>query len=115
MANPWPPIPSAYIHDAADVAKCARTWKSGLRIGAKKIPPTARHLAPITAEGCDTPIKIELSVEGWHLVGTLCGKLGITPGQWLVACAAYNAAFEESQIEAQLAALEEIDGATPAA
>ena len=108
-------IPSAYIHDADDVGKRARNWKSGCRIGAMQTPPLVSLLAPITAEGCNTPIKIAFSVEGWHLVGTLCGKLGITPGQWLVACAAYNAAIEESHIEAQLADLAEIEPATPAA
>lgn len=104
-------IPSAYILDADDVGRRARNWKSGGRTG----PPLTSHLATAAAEGCDTPIKIAFSVEGWHLVGTLCGKLGITPGQWLVACAAYNAALEESHIEAQLAGIAEIEDATPAA
>lgn len=108
-------IPSACIINAADVAKRARNWKSGCRIGARQTPPLVSLLAQATAEGCDTPIKIAFSVEGWHLVGMLCGKLGITPGQWFVACAAYNAALEESRIEAQLAGIAENDPATPAA
>jgi hypothetical protein len=98
-------IPSAAILDAADVGKRARNWKSSRRRGAKQTPPLVSLLAKAAAEGCDTPINIEIPPEGWHLVGMLCGKLGITPGQWLVACSTYNADHEESLIESQLAGI----------
>jgi hypothetical protein len=98
-------IPSAMIGNAADVGKRARNWKNGCRIGAKQTQPLISLLAKAAAEGCDTPINIEIYPEGWHLMGMLCGKLGITPGQWFVACATYNADVEESRIEAQLAGI----------
>jgi hypothetical protein len=98
-------IPSAAILDAADVGQRARNWKSGRRRGAKQTPPLASLLAKAAAEGCDTIINIEIPPENWHLVGMLCGKLGITPGQWLVACSTYNADHEESLIESQLAGI----------
>lgn len=107
-------IQSAHVVSLADVRPRALGWKGGSTRRGKRILPLVTHLDQATAEGCDTSIKIEIPPDEWRLVGMLCGKLGITPGQWFVACAAYNAAVVESAIEAQLASIAEIEATTPA-
>lgn len=102
-------IQSANVVSLSDVRPRALNWKGGRTRGGKRILPLVTHLEQATAEGCNTSIKIEIPPDEWHLVGILCGKLGITPGQWFVACATYNAAVEESAIEAQLASIARIE------
>lgn len=96
-------IPSAGIGKPELMKTRAHGWKRSHR--QLKTRPLESYLEPTTAEGCDTPIQIRITPEEWHLVGLLCGKIGITPGQWFVACAAYNAEVEESIIDRQLAAV----------
>lgn len=57
---------------------------------------------------------LALSVEEWHLIGMLCGKLGITPGQWFLACAGYNANLEEEAISKKLDAIADNPAELPA-
>ena len=88
-------IQCAGIGNEQQLACRARGWKRNL----------AGYLVAAIEEGCDTPIKLQITAEEWHLVGRLCGKLNITPGQWYLSCAAYNAALEEHYIEAKLATI----------
>lgn len=108
-------IRCAHVIDSNNVRQRARNWKSGPRIGARKIQPIATYLDQAAAEGCDASIKIEIRPEEWHFIGMLCGQLRITPGQWFVACATYNAEVEDRSIEAMLAGMVEIDATDTAA
>lgn len=93
--------PSRIINSGPSIRRShTRESSPDFGIGVKKIQPLTNYLDHANAEGCDAPIKIEISPEGWHLVGMLCVKLAITPGQWFVACATYNAEDEERHIEA---------------
>jgi hypothetical protein len=100
-------IPSAGIGLDSVLKIRARGWKHGFKRGGLALPALRTFLAPAAAEGCNAPITIAITPDEWHLVGMLCGILRITPGQWFVACAAYNAGIEEAAIEAQLAALDD--------
>jgi hypothetical protein len=94
-------IPSAGIGGLEYLARRVRRWSNPCG----KKPPTREHLHSAADEGCDTPICVHLSPEEWHLIGQLCGRLRITPGQWFVACAGYNAQIAEESIEKTLLAL----------
>jgi hypothetical protein len=108
-ANGFSVIPSANIGFPECLRSRKMAWRTG-KIYGKQVgtqPPLTGHqrLELASGEGCDTTIKVSTSPQEWQLVGTLCNQLGITPGQWFVARAHYNAAFEESIIEKALAAV----------
>ncbi len=80
------------------MAQRVRRWNHPF----KTSPPHRQNLEAAAAEGCDTRIRVVLSPDEWHLVGHLCGRLRITPGQWFVGCATYNANLAESIMEKSL-------------
>lgn len=68
-------------------------------------PPKWIHAA--LDEFCDTKIRVAFSAMDWHLVGRACGALGISPGQWILASAYYEAALSEHAIDLALESAEE--------
>ena len=97
-------IPCASIGEASNLETRANSWRKPFRLWRKLPLRPALHttIPALIEEGCDTPILIALSKAEWQLVGVLCGMLRITPGQWFLACAGYNAAVEEERISRML-------------
>lgn len=100
-------ITCAIIGYEINLMERAHSWKhrKKIRPGFVAIPHRER-LAALIEEGCDTTITLVKSVHEWHLVGRLCGMLQISPGQWFLGCAGYNAEVEELAFDKMLAALE---------
>jgi hypothetical protein len=95
-------IPCAGIGSMKFIALRVRQWTRPF----KGNPPLREHLMSIE-EGCDTSIRVSRPLEEWHLIGYLCGRLRITPGQWFAACAAYNAEVAEKAMDKALRSLQE--------
>jgi hypothetical protein len=85
-------VRSATILDVPDVSVRARGWKCKI---------SKLHTLAL-AEGLDGAIRVAITPEEWHLVGLLCGRLGITAGDWYLGCAAYNAGINEQEIDEML-------------
>lgn len=98
-------IPAAGLGTLEIVERRARRWNSGVVIYGKKTRPKREHLEDAVREGCDSTMRVLLSPDEWHLVGIICGRLKITPGQWFLGAAGYNASVEESHMDQILAAL----------
>jgi len=94
-------IPCAGIAGAERIPHRVRQWNRGFQ----DYPPHREYLQAAAAEGCNTPVRVHCSPAEWHLIGYLCGRLRITPGQWFVACAAYNAEVAETEMEKALMSL----------
>lgn len=84
-------IPSDYYLDCA-----AKSWRGTSNKHCSRTGPV--RVAAALSEGCDTKITVCLTVEHWHLIGRICGKLGMTPGAWLLAAAIHNADLDEREI-----------------
>lgn len=95
-------IQSAGIGDHKIIAGRARIWNHGMNTRLNQFRPTREQLQEAVTEGCNATMRVRLSPDEWHLVGNLCGRLRITPGQWFLGCAAYNACFEEEKISKML-------------
>lgn len=93
-------IPCSKIGTLELIASRVRSWKSRTT----KWRPQLEYLTAAVTEGCDTAIKVRMGVQEWHLIGILCGRLNISPGQWFVA-ASYNAEVGEEQLDKVLATL----------
>lgn len=106
-------IPSAGIVDAKMIQNRKANWKTGKIYGKRRDPGSLtgpQRLESAIGEGCDTKIRVWISSQEWQLVNTLCTELGITPGQWYVACAHYNASVQEAIIDTALAAVADREG-----
>ena len=84
-----------------DVPTRARSWK---RDGSSR-----EMLSNAIKEGLDDEIRLLITVTQWHAIGTLCGKLGITPGEWYLGSAAYNANLTERAITKALESIPAIE------
>jgi hypothetical protein len=94
-------IPCAGIGDIEHIPHRVRQWNRSFQ----DHPPGREYLQAAAAEGCNTSVRVHCSPAEWHLIGYLCGRLRITPGQWFVAGAARNAKVSEAEIEEALMAL----------
>lgn len=70
----------------------SRTLYSGC-----KIPPAKGCLKEILMEKLDTPISVPIQAEDWPRIEAVTTALGITPCDWLLACAQYNARLEREK------------------
>lgn len=61
----------------------------------ESVLPTRFYLPAMRREGCDTLVETMIETKAWKRIEHLAMLLMVSPAEWLLACAGYNAAIEE--------------------
>jgi hypothetical protein len=93
-------VPSASVGGEQDVQRRVSQWQKGHQAGAwlsLSVRAASEFLSDMIAEGCDTRVKVKLSASDWDGILKLAKRLSISPADWILASAGYNAWLAEQR------------------